>query len=98
MRQRMKIVLCAILLLAIVLCSGIAIPAMAQAGATTARIAGTIYNDQHQPIAGVTITVGSALTNLLLTSQTDDYGLFAFSELPPGLYKLKAAEIDRKST
>src|SRR5580765_7019026 len=69
------------------------IPLMAQ-GETTSAIIGSIADPAGAAIAGATITIVSSENGSRRSVKTDDAGRFAFPQLKPGAYSVKA-EADR---
>jgi hypothetical protein len=49
-----------------------------------AAVKGTIRNEKNDPVAGATVIVENKNTNFSATTQTDDEGVFSFSNLAPG--------------
>src|SRR5581483_10897067 len=77
------------------LLAAVLFPALAAAQLTTGDVFGTVTDEHHQALPGVTLTltgVGGPQT-----AQADDHGKFHFTGLYPGNYSLKA-ELDGFST
>ena len=64
----------------------LAAPALAQR--TTASLRGTITDQTHAVVPGVTITATNAATGLVRTTVTNSAGLYSFPELPVGTYRV----------
>jgi len=63
-------------------------PAFAQR--TTASIRGTVTDQTHAIVPGVTVTATNAATGLVRATVTNSAGLFSFPELPVGNYRVDA--------
>jgi len=63
-------------------------PAIALAQLTTGDLYGTVTDDQHQALPGVTLTLSGVGAPKVVVS--DEKGNFRFNELYPGSYNLKA--------
>jgi len=57
----------------------------------TGRLLGTIYDQQHAGIPGVTITVTNLATNITRNTISDGEGNYVVTPLNPGMYKVTAA-------
>ncbi len=66
-------------------------PAPAAAQALYGSITGTVTDPQKAAMPGVTVTATNAGTTLAAEAITDAAGNYAFRNLPPGTYDLKAA-------
>src|SRR5689334_12359260 len=75
-------------LLAIALLMRVA--AMAQ-GETTSAVIGSVTDPDGAAISGATVTILSAENGLRRAVKTDEAGRFAFPQLKPGVYSVKAA-------
>ena len=58
---------------------------LARAAELTA-VRGVVHDPQHRPIAGATITLRAAHSDLLVSGKTDSSGEFSLSAVPPGVY------------
>lgn len=67
---------------------------LAQSGATTGAIIGTISDEQMAVISGVTITARHLETNFIRTVQSDEKGLYQLPRLPPGKYEIQTTKPD----
>jgi hypothetical protein len=65
------------------------VPVMAQ-GETTSAIVGSVADQTGAAIPGATVTVTSTENGFKRSVQTDDSGRFAFPQLKPGMYSVKA--------
>src|SRR4051812_5989190 len=65
------------------------VPAAAQL--QTGRLLGTIYDQQHAGIPGVTITVTNLATSITRNTTSDGEGNYVVTPLNPGMYKVTAA-------
>jgi hypothetical protein len=68
--------------------------AAAQARATTADLAGVVYDQSRAVLPGVTVTATNAETNQSRSTVTDATGRFTIPALPPGPYKVSAELAD----
>ncbi len=57
---------------------------------TTGNIKGVVRDEKNEPIGGVTVVATSPALIGEQVVMTDDKGLFVISNLPPGIYTLKA--------
>jgi hypothetical protein len=73
-------------LAAAVLLSGA--PAFAQR--TTASVRGTVTDQSHGVVPGVTVTATNTATGLVRTTITNGAGLYSFPDLPVGVYQVDA--------
>jgi Carboxypeptidase regulatory-like domain len=64
--------------------------AVAQTRATTADLAGVVYDQSHAVLPGATITVTSTETNQSRSAVTDGAGRFTVPAIAPGRYRVKA--------
>jgi hypothetical protein len=83
------------LLCTVLLCLNI-IQAAAQSG--TAALRGTVTDPQGQAIAGATVRLVGADKNFTRTQTTNNEGGYAFTALPPGLYRLEIEATNFKKT
>jgi Carboxypeptidase regulatory-like domain/TonB-dependent Receptor Plug Domain len=65
--------------------------AAAQARLTGADLAGTVVDQSGAMVAGTTITVTNAETNVVRTTETDANGRYSVPALPPGKYIVVAS-------
>jgi Carboxypeptidase regulatory-like domain len=87
MNTRQRIILRALIALALTLCA--ALSALAQ-GETTSAIVGEVFDVSGAPIAGATVTITNRETSLTRSAKTDDAGRFNFPQLLPGTYSVRA--------
>ncbi len=73
-------------LCAFLLCLLLSMSAMAQTG--TAIVRGAINDQQGKAVAGATVTIVSAEKNFSRTQTTSEEGVFVFSALAPGAYRV----------
>ena len=66
-------------------------PASAAAQALYGTVAGTVMDDTGAAIPGATVTVANQGTGLEVMAITDEVGAYAFRNLQPGTYTLKAS-------
>ena len=57
--------------------------------ASTATIAGTVYDPNGAVVAGATVTAKNVETAIERTTQTSSVGVYRFDNLPPGLYDIR---------
>ena len=57
----------------------------------TGRLLGTVYDQQHAGMPGVTVTVTNLATNIARTIISDSEGNYVVTPLNPGMYKVSAA-------
>ena len=62
----------------------------AQTRATTADLAGVVYDQSRSVLPGATVTATNAETNHVRSAATDGTGRFAIPALPPGVYRVMA--------
>src|SRR5882672_878400 len=62
----------------------------AQTRATTADLAGVVYDQSHAVLPGVTVSAINAGTNQTRSTVTDAAGRFTIPALAPGTYSVKA--------
>jgi hypothetical protein len=70
-------------------------PLYVQVGFTPGSISGAVHDNKEQPYPGVNVVLVPAARNridLYKTASTDQYGNFAFANVPPGDYKVFAWE------
>ena len=72
------------LLLALLTCQTV----FSQTG--TSSIRGTVTDPQERPVAGATVTLINTEKNFTRTQTTNEEGVYAFSAVPPGTYRLDA--------
>ncbi len=65
-------------------------PAAVEAQLQTARVAGAVVTAQGRPVAGAVVVLTDPLGAVLQTRTTDAAGRFAFAEVPPGRFSLRA--------
>ncbi|HYO63485.1 MAG TPA: carboxypeptidase-like regulatory domain-containing protein, partial [Pyrinomonadaceae bacterium] len=63
-------------------------PALAQTGTSSVR--GTVTDQQGNAVAGATVTLTSAGTNITRTQTTSESGAYTFTAVPPGRYRVEA--------
>jgi hypothetical protein len=83
--------LCALALLLVV-------PFAAHAQVTTATVRGTVSDEQGAAIAGAEVTITNVDTAFSRTATTGGDGVYNFSDLPLGLYKIRATHAGFKSS
>src|SRR4029077_2795908 len=59
-----------------------------RAGAQTATVGGRIVDQTEQIVSGAQVTALNSQTNSSRVEVTDETGLFRFTNMAPGLYKL----------
>ena len=59
---------------------------------------GVVHDPQHRPIAGATVTLRAAQSDLLVSEKTDSNGEFSLSAVPPGVYIVTAAQTGFSTT
>jgi hypothetical protein len=64
--------------------------ARAQTRATTADLAGTVFDQSSAVLPGATVTAQNSETNLSRSATTDQAGHFSIPALPPGTYSVRA--------
>jgi outer membrane receptor protein involved in Fe transport len=57
---------------------------------TSARLSGSVTDSSGALVPHVSVTAQNTGTNLSVTVESDDTGVYAFNSLPPGAYKLTA--------
>jgi hypothetical protein len=70
------------------------VTASAQSGGSTIR--GTIKDPQGNIVAGATVTLTNAEKNFTRTQQTNQEGVYTFTAVPPGKYKLEVEALGFK--
>jgi outer membrane receptor protein involved in Fe transport len=65
--------------------------ALAQGGASTAQLNGTVTDASGSSVAGATLSVRNTDTNTTYTATSNDRGVYAVANLVPGNYELKAS-------
>ena len=80
-----------ILILALVACASLALPAIASAQALYGSITGAVTDNSGAAVPGVTVTVTNEGTGLKLDTVTDGEGLYTVRNVLPGTYTLGAA-------
>ncbi|HTL02154.1 MAG TPA: carboxypeptidase-like regulatory domain-containing protein [Vicinamibacterales bacterium] len=63
----------------------------ASAQVQTGRLLGTIFDQQHAGIPGVSVTVTNRATNIARNTTSDGEGNYVVTPLNPGMYKVTAA-------
>ena len=79
------VLMCALIFLAVS-----AGPMYGQGQAITASLNGTVTDPSGQPISGARLTLTNADRGFVRSFTTDETGLYSFTLLPPGTYKLEA--------
>ena len=80
-----------ILILALVACASLALPAIASAQALYGSITGAVTDNSGAAVPGVTVTVTNEGTGLKLDTVSDGEGLYTVRNVLPGTYTLGAA-------
>ncbi len=78
-------------ILGILLFAGCANLALAQGGASTALLSGTVTDPSGSSVAGVTLSLRNTDTNTTYTATSTDRGVYTVANLAPGNYELKAS-------
>ena len=85
--MRLKSVLLSLSLLLVILC--LATPlGWAQAGAASASIEGTVFDQAGAVVPGAAVTARNVGTQLTRNLKSDDAGHYVFNNLPPGEYEV----------
>src|SRR5204863_415144 len=84
--DKMRIVLCAFLGVALVL--GFAASGWSQAQITAGSVQGDVVDEKGGSVAGATVEAKNLATNFVQTDTTNSDGHFVFLSLPPGRYTL----------
>jgi TonB-linked SusC/RagA family outer membrane protein len=66
------------------LCLCLILPGYAQQANTSTGIKGTVVNDRHEMLVGVSVTISEVATGIHNTSVTDEKGIFTFNGLKAG--------------
>src|SRR6516225_2412456 len=61
------------------------------AGAQSSLLRGTVTDAQNALIPGVVVTITNVDTAVTRSTVSDDMGAYAFTQLPPGVYKVQGA-------
>jgi hypothetical protein len=61
------------------------------AGAQSSLLRGTVTDAQNALIPGVVVTVTNVDTAIMRSTVSDDMGAYAFTQVPPGVYKVQGA-------
>ena len=72
------------------------LPAFAQE--PTGGIEGSVTDPQGAVVQGATVTVRNTATNLTRNATTGDNGQYRLSQLPPGIYEVKVAAANFKTS
>ncbi len=88
MYQAARVLLSSLTLLLITLGFGFHMLVMAQGGATSSGIAGTVMDEQGSVIAGVMVKAKNTETNLVREVTTDSSGAYLVTQLSPGSYEI----------
>jgi len=64
----------------------------------TGGVEGSITDPQGAVVQGATVTVRNTATNLTRTATTGDNGQYRLSQLPPGMYEVKVAAANFKTS
>ncbi len=91
MYQATRVLLSSLTLLLVTLGFGLHMLVMAQGGATSSSLAGTVMDEQGGVIAGVTVKARNVETNLLREVTTGESGDYLLTQLSPGTYEITAA-------
>ena len=62
----------------------------AGAQTATATLAGQVTDERRAPVPGATVEAVNTATNRTLTAATNEDGRYLFTEMQPGVYRLKA--------
>ena len=87
MKTTGKISLLKLFLFALLTSLLLAMPGYAQSGGSTIR--GTVKDPQGNTVGGATVTITNAEKNFSRTQQTNQDGVYTFTAVPPGTYKLE---------
>jgi len=71
-----------------IFCALACLTLVSRAGAQTATVGGRIVDQTEQVVSGAQVTIVGADTNSTRVDITDDTGLFRFTSMPPGPYKI----------
>lgn len=80
-----------LVLLALVLFLGCAVPASAQSGTAAAQLSGTVTDESGGTVAKASITLRETDKNLTYTTASTSSGFYVFPNVPPGRYELKVS-------
>jgi len=75
-------------LVAVLMCTGGV--ALAQTGATTVDLGGTVFDATKAVVAGAAVTATNLTTGVERTAVSGRNGRYAIPALPPGAYRIKA--------
>jgi outer membrane receptor protein involved in Fe transport len=87
----MKVRLALSFILGILLFAGCADLALAQGGASTAQLNGTVTDASGSSVAGAALSVRNTDTNTTYTTTSNDRGVYVIANLTPGNYELKVS-------
>ena len=79
------------LLLVLALALGGAASLSAQVGSGTAQLSGTVRDESGGAVAGAVVSIRDVDTNRSFTTNANEKGFYAFANLAPGRYELKAS-------
>jgi outer membrane receptor protein involved in Fe transport len=77
--------------LAFVVLLGCAIPVLAQVGASTAQLNGTVLDESGGAVNKATVTLREMSTNQLYSTSTNESGFYVLPNVTPGRYELKVS-------
>jgi hypothetical protein len=86
----MKIARCLIIILAVLACLLLSLPAAAQTS-TTGAVQGTVTDPQGAVVAGAEVKLLDQATNRSQIERTNDDGLYIFANVLPGIYNVTVA-------
>ncbi len=70
----------------------------AMAQEPTGAIEGTVTDQQNAVVQNATVTARNVATNLTRTATTNEEGQYRFTQLPPGVYEVRVAGANFKTT
>ncbi len=76
---------------AFVVCALLSTPALR--ATIFGRIQGIVHDQQHRPIAGVSVKLQAITSDWSQTTQSDDNGEFSFNAVPVGDYKITVSQL-----
>lgn len=69
----------------------LAVPVAIAAQGTPSDVTGTVTDETNKPVAGVAVTLSDTSRNVRIEATSDATGHFAFANVSPGQYELRAA-------